>query len=137
MSDDPLASLSPAQRDSFETFNAFTARDSNTPEEARKSVEMLRDAGWDVQVRAAHRQLCLGFLARVWTGWTTRSDEVGSVRCGTIQGYRGVASGAVVRKAVCQGRLSLYGAQRGRSRISRRTRPSLVRSGGGISLNRC
>ncbi|BGP27014.1 ubxdomain containing protein [Rhodotorula toruloides] len=53
MSYDPLASLSPAQRDSFETFNAFTARDSATPEQARKSVEMLRDAGWDVQTAIA------------------------------------------------------------------------------------
>ncbi|BGP34691.1 UBX domain-containing protein 10 [Rhodotorula toruloides] len=53
MSDDPLASLSPAQRDSFETFNAFTAREAATPEEARKSVELLRDAGWDVQTAIA------------------------------------------------------------------------------------
>lgn len=50
MPDDPLASLSPAQRDSFETFTAFTARDASAPDEARKSVELLRDAGWDVQV---------------------------------------------------------------------------------------
>lgn len=72
MSDDPLASLSPAQRDSFETFNAFTARDSKTPEEARKSVEMLRDAGWDVQVRLVTRQRCSGCPARSRTSrdWT-------------------------------------------------------------------
>lgn len=92
MPDDPLASLSPAQRDSFETFTAFTARDASAPDEARKSVELLRDAGWDVQVRPI-RLWCSVIQLSMCDGDEEGRDEDtgwGGATCGTVQASRGV-----------------------------------------------